>query len=346
MHTIRMGDKDTKIQDLPTLAAIVRGGQVGGDATAYDEVAGQWRRWLSLMATRARLTERSLLRHALRRRLVTMRCCWGWLATATLALVGLAVPACGSCNCPNTQGGRITVPFPPAAVSRIVSLSADSACNASVGGVAQIDVGTESGVGNCDVHVQLMNGDAYTFTVAFQWVDQGCCGSLVGKAQNLVPQLGDAGAGAQGLPMVPAGCGSTCSTAAGPEVTFVDAASAAAALAGRWRICGAWPGLPNGVVGVELDPASASQLGSDGGVDWGGEGYELVSGSSCLVPKMDFGYLLSWNFEVEDTVVGPKIYLNIDTGAGQGAAGVAHYSACPMRIQIDIAGIVLVPFGG
>jgi hypothetical protein len=271
-----------------------------------------------------------------------MRCRSGWLAVPALTLASLVTPACRPCNCPS-NGGQTVVPFPPAHVSSIASLSADSPCTATVTADGQIDVGTE-GVATCDVRVQLESGDKYTFTVVFQSVDQGCCAGLVGTARDLVAQLQDAGTGAQGLPVVPAGCAATCGTAAGPLQTFADAASAAAALAGRWRICGSWPGgLPDDVVGVELDLASLSQPGPDGGTSLeAGEGYELVSGPSGPVPKLALGYLLTWQVATEDTPGGRLIYLNINTGPGKGVAGFAAYSACPMRINV---GVVLVPFG-
>jgi hypothetical protein len=264
------------------------------------------------------------------------------LAISALTLASLATPACRPCNCPSS-GGQTVVPFPPAHLSPIVSLSADSPCSLTVAGEGQIGVRTDR-VATCDVHVQLESGDKYTFTVVFQSVDQGCCAGVVGTARDLVAQLQDAGTGAQGLPAVPAGCAATCGTAAGPQQTFADAASAAAALAGRWRICGSWPGgLPDDVVGVELDLASVSQPGPDGGTSLeAGDGYALVSGPSGPVPKVALGYLLTWQVSTEDTPGSPQIYLNISTGPGKGVAGVAAYSACPMRINV---GVVLVPFG-
>jgi hypothetical protein len=271
-----------------------------------------------------------------------MRCRSGWLVVLALTLASLAIPACRPCNCPS-NGGQTVVPFPPAHLSPIVSLSADSPCSLTVAGEGQIGVRTDR-VATCDVHVQLESGDKYTFTVVFQSVDQGCCAGVVGTARDLVAQLQDAGTGAQGLPAVPAGCAATCGTAAGPQQTFADAASAAAALAGRWRICGSWPGgLPDDVVGVELDLASVSQPGPDGGTSLeAGDGYALVSGPSGPVPKVALGYLLTWQVSTEDTPGSPQIYLNISTGPGKGVAGVAAYSACPMRINV---GVVLVPFG-
>ncbi len=43
MYTIRIGDRDAQVQDLPTLAAMAKAGQIGEDAAVYDQAAGQWR---------------------------------------------------------------------------------------------------------------------------------------------------------------------------------------------------------------------------------------------------------------------------------------------------------------
>jgi hypothetical protein len=277
---------------------------------------------------------------------LTMRCIWAGAVMAALVVTSLTVPACGrACSCPSSNAGFTTVTLPPAQLSPVASVSADAPCTARGGGAGQIDVSTDT-AGTCGVHVQLMNNNAYSFTVAFQWANESCCGQWVAKAQNFVAELADAGTGAQDLPVVPAGCGSTC-TSAGTVQPFADPTSAAAALAGRWRICGNWPGgAPDDVVGVQLDPVSASQSGADGGITWqGGNGNFLVSSSSGPVPRMAFGYLLTWSVELWQTDSGRVLYLDISSGPGQGVGTVTKYSACPMRVDMtQLSNVILVPF--
>jgi hypothetical protein len=155
-----------------------------------------------------------------------------------------------------------------------------------------------------------------------------------GTARDLVPQLVDAGTGVENLPMVPAGCGATCSTPAGTVQPLPDIGTA---LAGRWRICGNWPGgLPSGVVGIQLDPISASQPGPDGGIaSESGNGYLLVDGPSGPVPKTDFGSLLTW------TVAGNDAFIRSSPTQG---AEVMRYSPCPMEFELAYD-LVIVPFG-
>jgi hypothetical protein len=260
-----------------------------------------------------------------------------------LVVAALAAPACsGPCDCPE-GGGVANVSVPAAHSSRITSLSATSPCTATVATSDTVAVYTTAAA-TCEVDVQLMNGDAYVFTVAFQSSGDTCCDPLVGGYTASIPERADAGAGGvAGLPMVPAGCAATCGTPAGPAQSSADVAAAAAAVAGRWKICGGWPsGLPSGVVGIELDPVVAEV----NGVESGNANY-LVSGPSGPVPGTAFGYLLTYDIEVWQADSGPVAYLVIHSAPGSGAAGVVRYSACPLELQIDVGspGATLIPFG-
>jgi hypothetical protein len=43
MFTVRIGEKDLQVQDLPTLSAMMKAGQVQPDSAVYDHEAGAWR---------------------------------------------------------------------------------------------------------------------------------------------------------------------------------------------------------------------------------------------------------------------------------------------------------------
>jgi hypothetical protein len=233
--------------------------------------------------------------------------------------------------------------LPAGQSSAITGISADAPCTATDGGAGQITV-TTTVAATCDVDVQLLNGDAYVLTVAFRSSSDTCCGALVAGYTASIPHLVNKTVGADGLPMVAAGCVATCGAGAGPEQPPADVDAAAAAVAGRWRICGGWPnGLPSGVVGIELDPVVAE---SADGVE-SGNAYWLVSGPSGPVPGTKFDYLLTYDIEVWLSDSGPVTYMVIQAAPGAGAAGVVHISACPLEVEIAAGspGTVLIPFG-
>ena len=241
--------------------------------------------------------------------------------------------------------------LPAAQSSPITGISADAPCTATDGGSGQITV-TTTIAATCDIHVQLANGDAYVFTVAFQSINSGCCGNLVGDHSASIPERTevDASASASGLPVVAPGCGATCGTTAGPEPPPADLAAAAAAVEGRWRMCGSWPGkaAPRGVVGIEIDAAMVSQVGPDGGATLeSGNAYYLVSGPSGPVRGTGFGYLLTYDIDMWATDSGNRAYLAVHAAPGAGFAGVVRHSPCPLVLEIDVGspGAVLVPFG-
>jgi hypothetical protein len=242
------------------------------------------------------------------------------------------------------------VPFPAAQASPIASLSADAPCTATDGGNGQIVVHTTEPV-TCDVHISLMNGDAYTFAVAFQALEQiGCCSGIGGFAASLPERVGvDAGPDPSSLPIVAPGCGATCSTPPGPVQPPADLASAAAALEGRWRTCGGLPIGAAGVEGIEFDAPSVSQLAADGGATLAsGNAYYLINTpSGPPIRSTEFGNLLTYDLEVSATASGNVAYLVVHAPPEAGFAGVVYLSSCPLELQIDVGSppAFLVPFG-
>ena len=111
---------------------------------------------------------------------------------ATIAVASLAAQGClGPCNCPES-GGQATVTLPAAQSSPISSVTSDGPCTAKVGSPDNIIVTTNT-PGTCQVRVQLMSGDGYSFSVAFQSISSSCCGNLVGDHTVSIPEPVDAG---------------------------------------------------------------------------------------------------------------------------------------------------------
>lgn len=114
---------------------------------------------------------------------------------ALTAVVGLAVPACGStCNCPLNGGGPVML---PGAQSQMVTVSSDDpACYGSDSGSGRLSV-NRNGPGTCQFIAELANGDTYAFSVEFRQTIVGndcqCVVSTVVDAS--VPELVTTGDG-------------------------------------------------------------------------------------------------------------------------------------------------------
>lgn len=106
-----------------------------------------------------------------------------------LAVVGLAVPACGgSCNCPLGGGSPVTL---PGAQSQTVTISSDDPdCAASDNGSGQPFV-HRNGPGTCHFVAKLANGDTYAFSVEFRQtiVGNDCQCAVSSVVDASVPEL-------------------------------------------------------------------------------------------------------------------------------------------------------------
>jgi hypothetical protein len=107
-------------------------------------------------------------------RSLTVACTLSLAALAAFA--ALYVPACGSCNCPNSGGGVTQVQIPGAQSSPVEdAVSDNSMC--TVSGTGGDSVGVQAhGSGTCSINVRLANGDTYAFSLVFQaTVIHGAC---------------------------------------------------------------------------------------------------------------------------------------------------------------------------
>ena len=114
---------------------------------------------------------------------------------ALTAVVGLAVPACGTpCNCPSGGGNVVTL---PGAQSQTVTVSSDDpACYGWDNGFGQPFV-SRTGPGTCQFIAKLANGDTYAFSVEFRVtiVGNDCKCGVASVVDASVPELVTTGDG-------------------------------------------------------------------------------------------------------------------------------------------------------
>jgi len=121
------------------------------------------------------------------------------MAHLRVMLLGLVVASWSGAGCLSPchciqGGGFAQVAVPAAESSPIVAVSTNAPCRASATTSVLVDISTYK-AGTCEVRVQLMNGDTYAFSVAFEPVTvYGACECPgLRTATMSAPELTDAG---------------------------------------------------------------------------------------------------------------------------------------------------------